>query len=159
METPIDMQYDTLFSYHNESLHLESENIQDQAFEDERVHKLEDWTEVEQDILEKLCADNSTKEWELIADYFPFQARSEIKKRVKLLRKGSIKRKAKVRIIKNRIELKSAPLAKESKNAQIQTKDKMQCIKDLKNRLTAMEKDLLGSCIKIKDLIRNRGQK
>ena len=87
------------------------------------------WTEVEQDIFERICADHPDKGWEYMANFFPFHPKAEIKKKFKNLKKR----------IKPQVP-----------------EDRMKCLRDLKDKLACMEKDLLGSCQRIKELIKKR---
>ena len=93
----------------------------------EATLKTQEWTDAEQDMLSRLNAENPGKKWDFFATHFPDVPKKEVKGRLVSLRK------------------KEKP--------QDSREEKLKCIKQLKERLNMMEKELLGSCKKMRDML------
>lgn len=118
-----------------------------------------EWTNVDEDMLKALIANNPGKNWKYIANFFPYHPKVHIKKRfLAHLRKGKHSKKKPVspkstsRIARRVLQSLSKP-AEEIPHFQTST-ERIKCLAALKDRLSNFETDLLGSCVKIKDILK-----
>ena len=106
------------------------------------------WSEKDDELLRRHYIEQSGKGWEFLCTFFPHHSKTEVKKQVRALRKAY---KAK-RLLPLLATVNAAPMTRNLTATAVP--NTANCLQALKDRVCKMEQELLSSCSKIKELVK-----